>query len=1724
MTHNQRRQSNSPEARSRGARRGTIIVLALAVLAVLALAGVAYVTVVRLERSNAVIQAEGADRSNQARDIVNNHIAELIAADLFGNKVTTLSVPSNARPKAFEDGETWDAPGIDSSWAEDPVDDTLTIGANDAANDRIARPDDAWLASTEPTWADPLLGNLDTQTREWEFITNLNSAYRWDRERREWRRSEGRFVDLGQIFLNPRDGRADPGVDLDEVSGMSPEDGWRQGWAGAPGPGNGTFANGLFNLQMDELSEELYGRGGSDEFTPLDEREWVDTDGDLRPDARWQQLDRLNVDGLNWFVAARIVDASAFVNANTAIEFPHLQLNGAIVPTGFGDNWAGWHVGTGESPADVDLVRLLSYDHARNTAGGQLAAATIDPPSTNIPNNAFSGPIDVTFVANPPNLGTETSFPIQNHLEIATGFDEAIRILRNPSFGPSDPDLGDTSTQTPLAIRHEYELDTPESGTPRWTADPFGRITPTTRQQRLSYYERAASTRPDTPPGNLSEGYPLLDLVDLFAFRGTNDERNISRLEQVTDGPPQAQRLYPGTPARLGDPLGPLRSGEDPILVRSFDTNTPTPTTLFHDVRRQLTVVSGEADIAPIPVISDAPEFVGINQRRRIRFQDVAEDANAELAQRAFEAFMWALAPFSVEKLDRRDLGGSGEFGRFDSIPGGDPANAMYGGGTIRSAAQRFADNLRSGDTIPGEINAASQLPNGDQLNAAYAFHRALALTANLFDANDDPVSDRADRPGLTDDDPTIIRFFSVPSVETVNRYYASEFSAFTIGGEPITVENLPGFAIDERLAFGSIASDAIDDDPFGPFGEGDDPGPSQLFPDPSPANRWFAGTNEFGVSAIGLERQPFLAELNTFALYQANTPALGGVVSTADADDPLIGDDDDPVTINTARIRPGEPEDQVGSIIAVELRNPWPEDLNVADYIVRLQHDDANFIHMNLGEVADGTTVIAAGESKVFYWASHPAQGSARDELDEVWRNAIDTWEAQFPVNSTARLVNSPVNLGALEESEFGVGAFDPQDFRVVFQPIQDCSIAVLLARDLDGDSATRYDRVLVDRMTDDENRPGGPVNDRFPGALDNETIRGPSAWRSWAELGFFDFDGCRDRIRTIVEDDPDIDFIPGQDLDARGNFRVAVHGKIARPSEEAPSGEGFPQYTIEFPFKNNWLRVDPESLGVDVSARPGPDFESEGDIRDTFVQAWDWAAYCREIPGVFVSEDVMRIDIGPTVFTEGEPYDGTGLITGASGTTFESPNTLFQNNKAEFPLTTAEIPLFQLYVPNRPLASSADVLLLSAYAHIHVHSADRQPPTDPDTGNPIPGSIPKGLGYSLDNAHVTTGPNAVGPGSWLTVSQQLGFLSNRFSDHETDPIVNPGGTAVVQSQPNPYFGRLNPIRYMNSPGNSTGTTPIPSPTPYDFTLPPAIKIPDSFEALNFEGDRAGGRINLNTMTRRVADLLPFLHPLRAVQELDGTYTLNPASNPDGNLNKLLIAWRDREFYNRGSLSLDFTTGLNAFASATGIDGLRSSQFASDGPGEEPKVILSKGELALMGVFDESAGAAALSPLNAQGPEPITMLGFAADGTNIQSIPFDLYADNNLPQLNPDGTPIVDGSQYSAYAEPTYNPTDDAEERLTILRALSNIVSTRSDVFIATYVVRAYRPEEIIQITIPGGTGNQGNLSAMDNTDTPFQPVFNERWLVVFDRSNVRKPTDRPEILLQQRLPATSP
>ncbi len=650
--------------RSRSRRRGTVLLMALGVLGILALAGVSYVTIVRLDRASALTVARESSYEQQVEAVV-AHMQDLLAADLFGGKIVTTAVPlkdgSNRDiwPRMFENGESRTFPSVELSTFntaprpnQDAPQGNSTLPPAPGPLGETALPDHAWLAFTEPEW-DP---RDPEDTTYWRQITNLRGAwvYRAGDPRNtsddRWVRGDGRFVDLGEWFLQARANLANAGANLIDWSpaGIPNDPNRRLGpEAGIDQP--------VFDRQLSRMSEhpdvfqrqngaQVVGGAPADErLNPQDERQWADADGDLRPDSRWQQLESLgNLFGLSWFVAARMIDASSLININSAIEF------GDALTVGNPDK-----MGDGATPADVDLFRFLS---------------------------------EIQFLSNPPGV---TGFQPSRWDRLEPAYSEHL------ADGIGINDIIAEAVTVPRPIPQLPALNNLPLNW-RWTVG-----TRLDRAQRRALWEFFGAS-PDRPPLAAGTGYPMRDLIDLMAFAGTNYPNIVSKTEQRFDGP-EASGYLPGG---VSTGMGPLRSREAAVDSRRWDPDGnapvrgyPTAQQIRDSRRRLLTTVSGAGDYSPVPVLNPAQEFAGRFHNTKVKLEDLKRAGNtpgaAEPVQRTFESFVWALAPLITDQPLAPNL------------PFGATSPAFHYGGinheNVIVTAASLTANLR--DALDGNLN-----------------------------------------------------------------------------------------------------------------------------------------------------------------------------------------------------------------------------------------------------------------------------------------------------------------------------------------------------------------------------------------------------------------------------------------------------------------------------------------------------------------------------------------------------------------------------------------------------------------------------------------------------------------------------------------------------------------------------------------------------------------------------------------------------------------------------------------------------------------------------------------------------------------------------------------------------------------------------------------------------------------------------------------------------------
>jgi len=942
------RRISRPE-RSPAKRRGSIIVFAVGFLAVMAVLAASYITVVRIDRRSAEAYESRANLRQQIKT-VRDHIRGLLAADLFGNKVVTFETPRDADnspvwPAAFEDGEYFDYPSVDKADrggaftfnenlptddepTPDPSSNSLLRAGGPSFGFERARPDDAWLASSQPVNT----GNASDEGNEWDTwpaITNLLSAYRWSEREEAWIRDTGVYVDLGQFLLQA--------VEPSATSGESSLRGNPEArlWAGEDGEDffrDPTAAGNLlgdingpalavnqrvYDLQKNMIQEELYPPPDLDPLPdgeawplePADERFWADTDGDGRPDARWQELSALgSLFGMRWVVAARIVDNSAKVNVNA-------QLN-------FGREGKPDTIGLGTTPADVDLWRLLRES---------LSHPDVSP-SNNIALDDLERALAQHFGADQ----TGTDGVPDTGLRIGAVLKQLVD-LRNETMGAAEP-----FELTPLIPGWQdppnIGSEPPSYGTGTLLSTPPREIKRWEREAMWRFF--GAAPRAPDPRGSRGVAYPLGDEVDLRAFQGFNYDRLLSKVEEAFDGPPQDDPgfipgvggdSYPEKPS-----LGPLRSKEPTSRdrgPRTFEVLAPSPDGFpannmnagddytqedkiarnRTDIRRLLTTVSGSGSVGPIPVLNKSPEFDGRFATEKVRPNEIVARSGgalsssgsvdpSEVLRQAFDAFVWALAPLAVDQPLAPPLEPT-------DVPQED-SQFHYGGGSS------------------SPVDALESL-FGEAMGATYPIWRAGALSVNLIDAIDDEMAS-----GATAEKPTVARFF--PDV-------SPNLTGFS-GNPPAALTMLdsrfPHGDIDVTTGFGGV-----------------------LLPPR------FAGEAQNGVTFVGLDRQPFFKSVFSAAVY-SNVPQDGSV-------------DAAPKGV----ISPGVADEQLGALIAVELGNPWPEPLDLSEYRIVVPLGSG----LDLEFTPDPAASIAPADSVVLVYSWPTAESNlAWDDVFDRWEASV--------------------------------------------------------------------------------------------------------------------------------------------------------------------------------------------------------------------------------------------------------------------------------------------------------------------------------------------------------------------------------------------------------------------------------------------------------------------------------------------------------------------------------------------------------------------------------------------------------------------------------------------------------------------------------------------------------------------------------------------------------------
>ncbi len=1580
-------------------RRGTVLIFALAILAVLALLGAAYVTRANLDRVSAEASVRRATLGDQP-EIAVDHIRALLTADLYGNKIvrrntprtvdgrsvetsdgSTVSGPVSIWPDMFEDGEHWDYPSVDEIQYSRNADDhdrytflRSDIPASNQARERArlrynadldmfqtARADDAWLSATEPVdWeGNEPIGSYNGEWNTWPQITNPRSAYEWVDDadgngNGAWVRGDGGFADLAMFFdtQNARDRRrGDPAADLLDRAAertrtrfYDPDD--ADALLNLDDDENsallGVEQRGIYAYQMNHL-DEWYENAGFDpdnndaDFEPNDERFWADTDADGRPDARWTILDDLDgQSGMRWVVAMRIADSSAAVNLNTSLEgLPPKTVGNAFASPGL-DPWQLY--GDGATPMDIDVTKLILESASDVVANSASSNALITP---------LRHPDVVSYQPDWIRTG------LRRHLRAGLGFStDLIEAMgpRDRSFAKHLDRSETDNINKGLADLIGWDVDLTGDDEDFYYPGSDDQDFNVTRAQREAYWRLYAAN----PAASAFEGagYDLSEEVELRAVFGANFA-GVKAIEANFDGVYESTSTHESRlPAALQesarypdrDSLGPMRSGEHTnAVLRDDRTGVDLPDTAIsgNDYTQQDRIERIQKDVRRSLTVASGASARSVVPA--IGLRAVPEGRLKPLVNEGF----WGLDPGREPTFDS-NLDVEDAFEAFTwalaPLATNRPLTGALMGGSGNTWVNRYDgfysqnEDFHYGGGASGPAEQwASDVSITGNFGPTYALFRAASLAVNLKDA----VDNEGDNPT-----PTVARLLPAPALFEGQGPQASDL----IGVNRLTT----------RFAHGDIDR-IVSTNPADP----------NIIP-----NSFVRPEN--GVTFVGLERQPFISEVFALCMYRF----------TSDLTPTPLNPPPETVNIDGAGTTVSH------SIIAVELANPWDENIDLVDYKITLT-DGAN--EFTLEEI-DG--IIPPGSR--FVIIGHNADGDlqATQSVTELSGDAGEFWSI------------------ALTDDEID-NAFDGWNR---------AQTSVLLYRE--GPSGEH----LVDRMRN-------PGTTSFPYNKEDAML-----------------------TSAVVDITDDM-------ADSFGAW-YAVASNFTRQDDAPTTGGGFPTFVLERPDFN---QVNP------VNTTP-----SEG------AEGWHGDEPARSHFEMVSTDTLAEWN---DAFTLGDDN-----VNGAGPVTLQRP--------------------FQLFVPDGPLVALSELGMISAFAHTYIHS---------NTGAPEVSAI--------NDANPATS-------AWSTVGEQLA------KDYHLN--YNAANTGVPSStdEANPYLGVLDPTRYiLGAQGDlRTGAnTNLPS-LPDSLTVPLALRVFDAFEVLGDSLRPTGrtlvpGRVNINTAPKRVLATLPLVLPVdyRAASSVSlptelnqnmglmdsGPQTLETAyARLNGMIRykeRLRRAGTDRWSSDHTQVRWDgWDVDAIDEALGAGLGGMRNWHTAggavpSPGPGvndhRKGRGFVSLGELSVLANW--TSGVEGAATVNA--PEPNTgagqheQLGFLelAEDTKDNTL---VASNRNLLDVRRQSTLTIDELTPA-------DPTDDPEERLALFRAVSNVASTRSDVYHAWYIVRAYAPAAIESVTVEPGLSEQERADLLN--DLPV--AFEERGFLVLDRSNVSRPTDRPRVLLRTVLDSTT-
>lgn len=245
-------------------------------------------------------------------------------------------------------------------------------------------------------------------------------------------------------------------------------------------------------------------------------------------------------------------------------------------------------------------------------------------------------------------------------------------------------------------------------------------------------------------------------------------------------------------------------------------------------------------------------------------------------------------------------------------------------------------------------------------------------------------------------------------------------------------------------------------------------------------------------------------------------------------------------------------------------------------------------------------------------------------------------------------------------------------------------------------------------------------------------------------------------------------------------------------------------------------------------------------------------------------------------------------------------------------------------------------------------------------------------------------------------------------------------------------------------------------------------VGVDDYLGANGFSGKLTPGLINVNTAAQEVMRAIP--HNSRLVHE-----TYSPSSNPHVSIPEAIVRYRER-------------LGSPLDANSPPAYGNRDLINTDLGDLRGDRGIVSISELLLL---DRPA---TFSPENPSKPNNSYRINYAG---------LDPYGDGKSTQISIDLNDI----KVAGVFEPD-EVAKDVEEQNLLFAGMSNLLTTRSDVFTVYFRIRSFRQNPV------GPTG----VPVWDATDPEFI-LDDSRYVMLVDRSEVNRPTDKPKILYLEKL-----